>query len=84
MAASSYCGGFFTMADSGAAKRQTEDEQDPTLPSKKQRSSAKKLSDKERNKTRINLGLAFPRWRALRVQLGLEFDSELALLLLDR
>ncbi|XP_044047151.1 uncharacterized protein LOC122873898 isoform X4 [Siniperca chuatsi] len=52
-------------------------------PKKKTRSSAKKASDKERGKTRINIGLAFPRWRALRAAEGLQLDSELAFLLLD-
>ncbi|XP_074469043.1 uncharacterized protein LOC141754103 [Sebastes fasciatus] len=47
------------------------------------RSSAKKASDKERDKTRINIGQAFPRWRNLRAAKGLQLDSELALLLLD-
>ena len=50
------------MADSGT-KPSNEDEQEQT---KKKRSLAKKLSDKERDKTRINIGLAFPRWRELR------------------
>ena len=53
-------------------------------PMKRPRSVAKKLSDKERNKTRVNIGLAFPRWRALREEKGIHFDSELALLLLDQ
>lgn len=68
------------MADSGT-KPSNEDEQEQT---KKKRSLAKKLSDKERDKTRINIGLAFPRWRELRELKGLQSDSELALLLLDR
>ena len=50
---------------------------------KKSRSVAKQAADKERNKTRVNVGAAFPRWRALRAAKGLQVDSELALLLLD-
>ncbi|CAK6981147.1 uncharacterized protein LOC119503727 [Scomber scombrus] len=50
---------------------------------KRPRSFDKKLSDKERDKTRVNVGLAFPRWRAQREAKGLQFDSALALLLLD-
>ncbi|XP_033478880.2 uncharacterized protein LOC117254623 [Epinephelus lanceolatus] len=67
------------MAERGT-KRSRED---PTLPQRKQRSLAKKLSDKERDRTRINIGRVFPRWRALRERKGLEFDSDLASLLLD-
>jgi len=71
------------MAESGT-KRSPGDNQDPTLPLKKQRLLAKKLLDKERDRTRINTGLAFPRWRALQELKGLQSDSQLALLLLDR
>ncbi|XP_078123337.1 uncharacterized protein LOC144528554 isoform X1 [Sander vitreus] len=49
---------------------------------KRSRSSAKKASDRERDKTRVNIGAAFPRWRAVRAAAGLQLDSELALLLL--
>ncbi|XP_034401521.1 zinc finger protein 420-like [Cyclopterus lumpus] len=41
-----------------------------------------KVSSKDPGK-RINIGSAFPRWRALRAATGLQLDSELALLLLD-
>lgn len=41
-----------------------------------------KVSSKDPDQ-RINIGLAFPRWSALRAAKGLQLDSELALLLLD-
>ncbi|XP_059192919.1 zinc finger protein 35-like isoform X2 [Centropristis striata] len=44
---------------------------------------AKRESDNKRNKTRINIGEAFQRWRDLRDCIGLKLDSELAILLLD-
>uniref|UniRef100_A0A3Q2PCF0 Uncharacterized LOC105928197 n=2 Tax=Fundulus heteroclitus TaxID=8078 RepID=A0A3Q2PCF0_FUNHE len=65
-------------------KRGSEDDQDSLLPHKKQRSLAKKLSDKERDKTRISIGPAFPRWRELREQKQLQFDWQLAFFFLDR
>ncbi len=40
--------------------------------------------DKKRAKTRINIGLAFPKWRELRDTLQLERDADLACVLLDR
>ncbi|XP_068589397.1 zinc finger protein with KRAB and SCAN domains 7-like [Cebidichthys violaceus] len=45
--------------------------------------SSSKTCIKERDKSRINIGPVFPRWRALRAAKGLQLDSELALLLLD-
>uniref|UniRef100_A0A8C4HQN8 Uncharacterized protein n=1 Tax=Dicentrarchus labrax TaxID=13489 RepID=A0A8C4HQN8_DICLA len=47
------------------------------------RRTAKRESDYRRNKTRVNIGEAFQRWRELRKCLGLSLDSELAVLLLD-
>lgn len=38
----------------------------------------KKELDRPRNKTRVNIGAAFPRWRELRVLKGLKTDAELA------
>ncbi|XP_059400179.1 uncharacterized protein LOC132131987 [Carassius carassius] len=43
----------------------------------------KKSLDKQRNKTRINIGVAFQRWRELRELKGLKSDSLMALFLLD-
>lgn len=45
---------------------------------------SKKESDRQRRKTRICLGVAFPRWRALKAKVGVRADTDLALLLLDR
>ncbi|XP_078031905.1 uncharacterized protein LOC144467334 [Epinephelus lanceolatus] len=53
------------------------------LPLNKTRSVAKRAWDRERDKTRVNIGVAFQRWRALRAAKGLQLDAELALLLLD-
>ncbi|KAM4616070.1 uncharacterized protein ACJ7VT_009053 isoform 2-T2 [Polymixia lowei] len=41
------------------------------------------LADKARSKTRINIGIAFERWRKLREIKGLKSDAELAVFLLD-
>lgn len=46
-------------------------------------SDAKRRADKARSKTRVNLGLAFDRFRALKERLGLKSDFELCCLLLD-
>ena len=43
----------------------------------------KKESDKRRRQTRICIGMAFPRWRALKAEMGLRADTQVALLLLD-
>ncbi|XP_074476528.1 uncharacterized protein LOC141758774 isoform X2 [Sebastes fasciatus] len=48
------------------------------------RRQSKRESDNKRNKTRVNIGEAFQRWRDLRDSIGLTLDSELAVLLLDR
>lgn len=45
---------------------------------------SKRQSDNKCNKTRINIGVAFQRWREVRDNIGLKLDSELAVLLLDR
>lgn len=44
----------------------------------------KKELDRARNKTRVTIGAAFPRWRELRVLKGLKTDAELATFLLDK
>ncbi|KAM9844276.1 uncharacterized protein ACBR49_013375 [Aulostomus maculatus] len=41
-------------------------------------------SDRSRAATRVNIGVALPRWRELRDRLGLRRDADLARLLLDR
>lgn len=44
----------------------------------------KKELDRPRNKMRVNIGAAFPRWRELRVLKGLKTNAELATFLLDK
>ncbi|XP_029907330.1 uncharacterized protein LOC115359125 [Myripristis murdjan] len=44
---------------------------------------AKRVRDQERQKTRVNIGAAFPRWRALRRDKRLNSDTEVACFLLD-
>ncbi|XP_073724306.1 uncharacterized protein [Misgurnus anguillicaudatus] len=61
----------------------------PRLPTRaKQKTKEKKTtkieSDRARNKTRINIGPAFERWRNLRDLKGFKLDAELATFLLDR
>ncbi|XP_041834095.1 uncharacterized protein LOC121635100 [Melanotaenia boesemani] len=51
---------------------------------KKVRYESQKLYDQKRGKTRINIGVAFTRWRQLRNNKGLKSDAELATFLLDR
>ncbi|CAM4572884.1 unnamed protein product [Leuciscus chuanchicus] len=51
---------------------------------KRKYSNAKRASDKARSKTRVNLGLAFVRWRQMKFAFGLKSDAELATFLLDR
>ncbi|XP_073711610.1 uncharacterized protein [Misgurnus anguillicaudatus] len=43
----------------------------------------KKYLDKQRNQTRVNIGVAFQRWRELRDLKGLKSDAMMALFLLD-
>ncbi|KAM4622209.1 uncharacterized protein ACJ7VT_006459 [Polymixia lowei] len=50
---------------------------------KKSRSLSQKLSDKARSKTRVNIGLAFERWRSLRAAKEFKTDEDLAFFLLD-
>ena len=44
----------------------------------------KKGYDHERAKTRVNIGVAFQRWRELHELKGLKTDAEVAVFLLDR
>ncbi|XP_053195562.1 uncharacterized protein LOC128379949 [Scomber japonicus] len=48
-----------------------------------ERTANKKALDKARGQTRINIGVAFERWRQLRDLKGLNSDAEVALFLLD-
>ena len=62
-----------------------EEEAMADAPTKKRKYSQNKRElDKARSKTRVNLGLAFPRWRALKERMGLKSDAELGIFLLDR
>ncbi|XP_041662997.1 G2/M phase-specific E3 ubiquitin-protein ligase [Cheilinus undulatus] len=70
------------MADS-SPKRPTEGLPPASPPPKKPPHLSRKPSDKAKGKTRVNIGLPFPRWRALRDAKKLSHDSELALLLMD-
>lgn len=45
---------------------------------------AKRESDRNRGKTRVNLGRAFKRWRELRDLKGFQTDIHLAFFLLDK
>ncbi|XP_061534506.1 zinc finger protein 260-like isoform X1 [Phycodurus eques] len=63
-------------------------EVDPTTKKKPTRRSAegllaKKESDRRLRQTRVCLGVAFARWRALKKKLGLRADKDVALRLLD-
>lgn len=44
----------------------------------------RRVWDKRRERARINIGVAFSRWRELRDKLQLERDADLACVLLDR
>uniref|UniRef100_A0A8C5D0G2 Uncharacterized protein n=1 Tax=Gadus morhua TaxID=8049 RepID=A0A8C5D0G2_GADMO len=44
----------------------------------------KRESDRARNKTRVNIGIAFQPWRELMEVKGMKSDSQMALFLLDR
>ena len=44
----------------------------------------KRESDRARNKTRVNIGMAFQPWRELMELKGMKSDSQMALFLLDR
>lgn len=48
-----------------------------------EKATTKRKLDAARNKTRINIGVAFERWRQLREQKGLQSDAMLAVFLLD-
>lgn len=44
----------------------------------------RRIWDRKRAKTRINIGVTFPRWRELRDELRIDRDADLARVLLDR
>ncbi|KAM4594264.1 uncharacterized protein V3H82_027528 isoform 4-T4 [Fundulus diaphanus] len=49
-----------------------------------EKQAKKREEDKVRNKTRINIGVAFERWRKLRLSKGFKTDAKLATFLLDQ
>lgn len=57
------------------------------FPRKRKRSKnvnlKKRVYESARSKTRLNIGVAFERWRDLRQLKGMKTDAELALFLLD-
>lgn len=55
-------------------KRKTEEE----------KNIRRKEVDRARNKTRVNVGVAFDRWREVRDLTGFHLDADLAMFLLDR
>ena len=55
------------------------------LPSSKKRKRELKLQrDRSIQKRRINIGLAFPRWKELKKEKGFQRDAEVACFLLDK
>ncbi|KAL1007837.1 hypothetical protein UPYG_G00092270 [Umbra pygmaea] len=57
---------------SSAKRKRTGEKTDP-----------RRFWDSKRSKTRVNIGLAFPRWRELRDKLGLQRDADLACILIN-
>ncbi|XP_016092404.1 uncharacterized protein [Sinocyclocheilus grahami] len=56
-----------------------------TLPRKRKKSDVKKRErDRLRQKNRVNIGVAYSRWKALKVEKGMKNDAEVACYLLDR
>ncbi|XP_023128309.2 activating transcription factor 7-interacting protein 2 isoform X2 [Amphiprion ocellaris] len=61
-------------------KRPAREKVNPSTKSKKRKRLSVSLQDKSR---RVNIGMAFNRWRALKATKGLNSDAEVALCLLD-
>ncbi|XDV47867.1 hypothetical protein PO909_017412 [Leuciscus waleckii] len=55
-----------------------------TLSRKRKRSDEKRERDRLRQKNRVNIGSAYSRWKALKVEKGMKNDAEVARYLLDR
>jgi len=55
-----------------------------TPPRKRKRSDEKREKDRLRQKNRVNIGAAYSRWKALKVEKGMKNDAEVARYLLDR
>ena len=60
----------------------------PTVKKKRKITQKRRELDRLRNKTRVNLGMAFERWRELRDRLSqtmeMSSDAQLGMYLLDR
>ncbi|KAL0156308.1 hypothetical protein M9458_047554, partial [Cirrhinus mrigala] len=55
-----------------------------TLPRKRKRSDGRKRArDRLRQKNRVNIGIAYSRWKALKMEKGMKNDAEVACYLLD-
>lgn len=67
------------------AENTAEDSETVVRPKKrKQGGEAKKQRDRKRDKCRVAIGVAFPRWKSLMKEKGLRSDAEVACFLLDR
>ncbi len=56
-----------------------------TLPKKRKKFDLKKRErDRLKQKNRVNLGVAYSRWKALKAEKGMKNDAEVACYLLDR
>ena len=51
---------------------------------KREHEDAKRNRDKRRQRTRINIGMAFPKWKLLMKEKLFQTDAEVACFLLDR
>ncbi|CAL8406470.1 unnamed protein product [Arctogadus glacialis] len=49
-----------------------------------ERTATKREAERARNKTRVNIGVAYERWRELRDRRNLKSDAEMATFLIDR
>jgi hypothetical protein len=49
-----------------------------------ERTATKREAERARNKTRVNIGVAYERWRELRDRRNLKSDAEIATFLIDR
>nr|XP_043903001.1 uncharacterized protein LOC122782635 [Solea senegalensis] len=75
------------MAENSNKRLQKVSTVEPTVKKKPKRTAegikSKRESDRRRRQTRVTLGVAFPRWRALKAESGLRADTDFALLLMD-
>ena len=57
---------------------------DDASPRKRTYAEHKRALDRARSKTRVNLGVAFPRWRELKDRMNMKSDAEVGMFLLDK